>query len=150
MENLSKKTNVMQSMFIWLMCLSIFLNVIYKLKSGFSTMQPTNNTKIGSDNNSSHLLANLIEFWDGKLFAGAENYIQYSSKRFYSDSTINKGKSLPLILNKCSLTSTYKCKSKVHYQLFNCSLNYKLKRYRKMVMFFLLARALSSEMVLMT
>jgi len=53
-------------------------------------MQPANNTKVRSDNNNSQQLAKMIEFWNGKPFAGVDNYIQYSNQRFYFNSSIKR------------------------------------------------------------
>ncbi len=84
----SSKAKVLQSVLAWLMCFCICQCVIFKFESGFSKMNHSNKVQVFLDGNSSQPLSKMIKFWDEKPFAGADNYIKYSTQRFYLNSII--------------------------------------------------------------
>jgi len=51
-------------------------------------MNHSNKVQVFLDGNSSQPLSKMIKFWDEKPFAGADNYIKYSTQRFYLNSII--------------------------------------------------------------
>ena len=77
----------MRSLLIWLICAWSFLIVIFRFQFKLSTSD--HESKINGIN-SSQQLSNMIEFWDGKPFAGADNYIQYQTQRFYLNSSFKR------------------------------------------------------------